>query len=153
TVTEGVASGAAVYTLSEQASDAEAAALARLENRADLLAGVDLAGAEDGLARVLLDMAQRETDARSHLLAGELVAALRLRVGVLRSRPHRSAGFVVLKAPDIPSLLLELGFLSHAEDRANMLSPDWRREAAAAVTAALDAWVVADRERAALLRQ
>ncbi|MEM9012202.1 MAG: N-acetylmuramoyl-L-alanine amidase [Pseudomonadota bacterium] len=150
TVTAGVASGAAVYTLSTEASDAEAAALAARENRADLLAGIDLAGEEDLLARVLLDMAQRETNARSLRLARAVVAGLRDEVGVIRSRPHRSAGFRVLKAPDIPSLLIELGFLSHPDDRENMRSPEWRARAADGIVAALDAWQAEEAEQAAL---
>ncbi|WP_316015857.1 N-acetylmuramoyl-L-alanine amidase, partial [Roseobacter sp. HKCCA0434] len=144
TVTRGNASGAAIYTLSEEASSREAAALAALENRADLVGGVDLGAGEDDLALLLTDMAQRDTNARSADLAEVTVAALRDAVGVIRTNPHRQAGFRVLKAPDIPSLLIELGFLSDAGDRANLVSPRWRRHAADGILAALDAW--ADRE-------
>jgi len=144
TVTRGNASGSAIYTLSEGASSAEAAALAELENRADTLGGVDLGVEDDDLALLLTDMAQRETNARSAMLARATVEAMRHAVGVIRSNPHRSAGFRVLKAPDIPSMLIELGFLSDATDRANMISPRWRGHAAQGILAALDDWVERD---------
>ena len=152
TVTRGNASGSAIYTLSEDASSAEAAALAELENRADTLGGVDLGVEDDDLALLLTDMAQRETNARSAMLARATVEAMRHAVGVIRSNPHRSAGFRVLKAPDIPSMLIELGFLSDATDRANMISPRWRAHAAQGILAALDDWVERDRVLSAQVR-
>ncbi|SOH95586.1 N-acetylmuramoyl-L-alanine amidase [Monaibacterium marinum] len=145
TVTRGNASGTAIYTLSDGASSAEAAALAELENRADTLGGVDLGVEDDDLALLLTDMAQRETNARSTMLARATVEAMRHAVGVIRTNPHRSAGFRVLKAPDIPSMLIELGFLSDATDRINMMSPRWRAHAAQGILAALDDWVERDR--------
>ncbi len=78
------------------------------------------------------------------MLARATVEAMRHAVGVIRSNPHRSAGFRVLKAPDIPSMLIELGFLSDATDRANMISPRWRGHAAQGILAALDDWVERD---------
>ena len=140
TVTEGDARGAAVYTLSDEATDAASAALAELENRADVAGGLDIRTEVDAVAKVLVDMAMTETRARSHAIAETLVAALRDRVSVLRTQPHRSAGFRVLKAPDIPSVLLELGFLSNARDRANMQDPVWRQKAGEAVLAAIEVW-------------
>ncbi|QPH54275.1 N-acetylmuramoyl-L-alanine amidase family protein [Pontivivens ytuae] len=145
TVTEGNASGAAVYTLSARASDREAAALAALENRADAVGGAQLAVEDDDLAALLTDMAQRETNLRSVHLAEALVEGLGSSVGVIRSNPHRAAGFRVLKAPDVPSVLVELGFLSDSEDLANMTSPIWRGHAADGVIAAVDAWASRDR--------
>ena len=137
------ARGTALYTLSEEASDDAAAALAQSENAADLFEDASITS-ESAVTRVLLDLAHRETTARSDDLARTLVPALRETVGVIRSRPHRSAGFVVLKAPDVPSVLVELGFLSDAQDRENMQSPAWRTEAAHGIAAGLQAWVAQD---------
>lgn len=144
TVIEGNASGATLYTLSEVASDAAAEALAALENRADIAAGLALETEVDAVARALIDLARVETNARSHRVAEHLVRDLGRSVGVLRTRPHRSAGFKVLKAPDIPSVMLELGYLSNAEDRANMQRAEWRADAAEAVLAAIRAWAAED---------
>jgi len=145
TVTEGNATGSAIYTLSEDASSAEAAALAEVENRADTVGGVDLGLEDDDLALLLTDMAQRETNSRSTMLARATVEAMRHSVGVIRTNPYRSAGFRVLKAPDVPSMLIELGFLSDDSDRANMISERWRAHAAQGILDALDDWVERDR--------
>lgn len=146
TVTEGRASGSTVYTLSEDASDEAAEQLADLENRADLRAGLELETAVDTVAAALVNLARLETDLRSRKLAESLVSELRDDVGVLKTRPHRSADFRVLKAPDMPSVLLELGFLSNAKDRANMTNPEWRTKAAAAVANGISNWLNADAE-------
>jgi N-acetylmuramoyl-L-alanine amidase len=143
TVAQGDASGASVYVLSAQASDAEAAALAARENRADALGGLSLPAADDDVARALIALVRGPTMARSRDLGEALVAGLSARVPVLASAPLRGAGFRVLKAPDVPSALLELGFLSNAEDRARLADPAWRAEAAEAVAGALDAWAAA----------
>ncbi|MEL7214867.1 MAG: N-acetylmuramoyl-L-alanine amidase [Pseudomonadota bacterium] len=143
TVTEGVAQGAALYTLSATASDEEAEALADRENAAELFP-VAPRDADAGVSTILLDLAQRETNARSTALALHIVPRLRETVGVIRSRPHRSAGFVVLKAPDIPSVLVELGFLSHPQDRENMQSARWRAEAIEGLMRGLNAFVEED---------
>lgn len=145
TVTRGNAYGATVYSLSDRASDAASAALAQLENRSDVSAGLDLSIEEDDVARTLLDLARAETNPRSKRLATAMVRGLSQSVDIIRSRPHRYAGFLVLKAPDVPSLLLELGFLSNAQDRDNMLSPSWRAKAADGVINALYTWVEEDR--------
>jgi len=150
TVTVGDATGATVYMLSDEASDQEAAALAEKENRADILGGVQLAGEEDAVARILVDLAQGRTNMRSKAFGDLLVKGLRNTVGVIRSRPLRSAGFEVLKAPEIPSVLLELGFLSNREDRANMQSPLWRAEAIKGIIATLENWVERDAEQRTL---
>ena len=125
TVTMGSVQGAAVYTLSDTASDAEAAALAALENAADVFGGPEIA-AESDVTRVLLDLARVQTDTRSRTLARAMVPALAETAGIVPRNPHKSAGFRVLKAPDIPSVLVELGFLSDAADRRRMQSPVWR---------------------------
>jgi N-acetylmuramoyl-L-alanine amidase len=140
TVESGDASGAAVHTLSDNASDQEAQDLAELENRADILAGVNLAGESDDVARILIDLSQRQTNHASDKLAKAMLTGLAPRIEVLKSRPHRSAGFRVLRSPTIPSLLLELGFMSDDEDLANMLNLTWRRRAAMGVVDALDQW-------------
>lgn len=129
--------GATVYTLSEKASDAEAAALAEKENNADFIGGVDLGNDAGEVADILLDLALRETKNHSIYFARRLVKNLKP-VAPLNRRPMRSAGFKVLRAPDIPSVLLELGYLSNRHDEGNLISSRWRRKAAVAVTAAIE---------------
>lgn len=150
TVTRGNPTGATVYLLSDDASDKEAAALAEKENRADILGGVALDGEEDAVARILVDLARGRTNMRSRAFGDHLVQGLKERVGVIKSRPLRAAGFEVLKAPEIPSVLLELGFLSNAQDRENMQSPTWRARAIEGVLEALDAWRETDAAQNAL---
>ncbi|BBK33977.1 hypothetical protein STHU_46110 [Allostella humosa] len=107
--------GASVYTLSEVASDAQAAALAQKENRSDLLAGVNLAHQSREVSRILIDLMQRETKNRSAVFASGLLPEL-ARHTTLISSSHRFAGFTVLTAPDIPSVLMEMGYLSNRQD-------------------------------------
>lgn len=107
--------GASIYTLSEKASDKEAAALAAKENRADLIAGIDLSDENDDVSTILIDLAQRETMNLSFQLATIVVKEFKKVIRLL-PRTHRQAGFVVLKAPDIPSVLIELGYLSNKYD-------------------------------------
>lgn len=129
--------GATVYTLSEKASDAEAAALAEKENNADFIGGVDLGEDAGEVAGILLDLALRETKNHSIYFARRVVKNLKP-VTPLNRRPVRSAGFKVLRAPDVPSVLLELGYLSNRHDEKNLISSRWRRKAASAVTAAIE---------------
>lgn len=136
----GDAQGASVYMLSEKASDDEAAELATQENLSDVIAGVHLNHEDDDVARVLIDLAQRETMIESRRFAEALVVHLGASVGVLETRPLRSAGFRVLKAPDVPSALVELGFLSSRKDLKRMQQTEWRRQAAAAMIDAIDDW-------------
>jgi len=128
--------GATVYTLSERGSDAEADALAQKENRADIIAGVDLAVENDDVTGILIDLAQRETKNHSVYFAKSLVEELRSQTPLHR-QPLRSAGFRVLKAPDVPSVLVELGYLSNRSDEDLMTSPAWRQKTARQVTAAV----------------
>ena len=107
--------GATIYTLSDKASDAEAARYAEKENRADLIAGVDLSAEPDDVADILIDLTRRETKTFSNQFAKTLVEQFRA-AATLNKNPHRSAGFLVLKAPDVPSVLLELGYLSNSQD-------------------------------------
>lgn len=131
--------GLSVYSLSEQASDAEAAALASRENKADIIAGIDLSGASLDVADILIDLAQRETNNKSVQLADLLVSAMPERVRLLEN-PHRFAGFVVLKAPDIPSVLVEVGFLSNAHDEKLLDTREHRDLVAKGIITALDAF-------------
>jgi len=140
----GGARGATVYTLADEASDAASAALAERHDRSDLLAGVDLRAQDDRIAGVLMEMARRETRPRSAALADALVAALDEAGVALHERPRLEAAFSVLKAPDVPSVLVELGFMSSARDLANLTDPAWRRGTAEALAAGILAWVEAD---------
>ncbi|MCF6316642.1 MAG: N-acetylmuramoyl-L-alanine amidase [Marinosulfonomonas sp.] len=149
----GHAAGATVYTLSQTASDEASAKLAERHERNDLLAGVDLSAQDDVIAGVLMDLARLETAPRADKLADQLVIGIRDAVGMMHKRPRQEAGFSVLKAPDIPSVLIELGFLSSAEDLENLLSPEWRSGAADGIRAALAAWAITDAAEAQLLRQ
>jgi len=133
----GDARGATVYTLSENASDREAGALAAKENRADIIAGVDLGGESDEVTGILIDLAQRETKNQSVYFAKTLVKSMD-RITRMTSRPHRSAGFRVLKAPDVPSVLLELGYLSSLRDEALLRSHAWRSKTSEAIVRAID---------------
>ena len=152
-IAEGRAQGATVYTLSDTASDAASAALAEQHDRADLLAGVDLHGADDVVAGVLMDLARVETAPRSSDLADAVVAAMSDHGLRLHSRPRMEAGFTVLKAADIPSVLVEVGFMSDDADLANLLDPDWRGGMQAALRDAILGWADADVARQVLVRQ
>lgn len=131
--------GLSVYTLSEKASDKEAAELAERENKSDLIAGIDLSHESAEVTNILIDLAQRETMNQSARLASLLVGELKTRVKVLRN-PHRFAGFAVLKAPDVPSVLIELGFLSNRDDERALRSRAHRRKVAQSIAGAVDAY-------------
>jgi N-acetylmuramoyl-L-alanine amidase len=132
--------GASIYTLSDTASDAEAAALAARENRADIIAGVDLSQESRDVANILIDLAQRETMNRSASFASVLVRELGREIRLQAVRPHRFAGFAVLKAPDVPAVLLELGYLSNLQDETLLKQPAHRRRVAVGVQRAVDAF-------------
>lgn len=129
--------GLSVYTLSENASDKEAAKLAAKENKADVIAGIDLTAESTDVSNILLDLAQRETMNQSARFAKELVGELRREVKLLRNT-HRFAGFAVLKAPDMPSVLVEAGFLSNRQDERNLLSSNYRAKLAGAIVRGVD---------------
>ncbi len=152
-LSEGHAHGAVLYTLSDEASDEASALLAERHNRADLLAGVDLTGSDDVIADVLLDLARMETQPRTEAMARSLVEALDKAGVPLNRRPYRAAAFSVLKAADIPSVLLEIGFLSSDRDLANLSDPIWRRKAAAGIRDGLQAWMITDDAARSLVRQ
>jgi N-acetylmuramoyl-L-alanine amidase len=128
--------GATVYTLSETASDAEAEALAAKENKADLIAGVDLSNENQVVTSILIDLAQRETKNQSVRLADYMVQEM-ANGTLLNHNTHRFAGFAVLKAPDVPSVLLELGYLSNKQDEKLLQTKAYRRKMAAAILEAI----------------
>ena len=130
--------GSHVYSLSQTASDAEAEALAAKENKSDIIAGLDLADYSADVNTILLDLSQRETNNLSATLAGMIVESFSRRGIRSISRPHRQAGFAVLKAPDVPSVLVELGFLSNREDERTLLMREGRKPIVDAVVEAVD---------------
>jgi N-acetylmuramoyl-L-alanine amidase len=136
---EGDAQGATVYTLSETATDSAAARLAEEENRADVIAGVDLKAEPDDVAGILIDLAQRETKTFSVQFAHKLVSEMR-ETARLHKEPIKSAGFRVLRAPDVPSVLVELGYVSNKQDLQSLLSDSWRDRAADAIAQAVDGY-------------
>ena len=138
---DGDADGATVYVLSDRATDAEAQRLADAENRADVIAGVDLS-AEPDIADILLDLAQRDTRLFSGRFARDVVSELRTAVR-LHKNPLKSAGFRVLKAPDVPSVLIELGYVSNPGDLKQLISETWRARAADAIARAVDSYFTA----------
>ena len=132
--------GASIYTLSEEASDDLAKAIAARENRADALAGVELPGSpDDDLAGILMDLMHRETKNLSVSFAKTLLTSLKGNVE-LTGHPHRFANFRVLKAQDVPSVLLELGYLSHAEDERALTSDEWRSKVTDAIVESIKAF-------------
>ena len=141
---EGEAVGATLYSLSEEASDAASDALAQRHDRDDLLAGVDLTAQDDLVATVLMDMARAETRPQIDRLAAALEASITGAGLKMHRIPHQKAGFSVLKSPDIPSLLLELGFMSSAKDLARLNDPDWRAEMAEALRQGILDWAKAE---------
>lgn len=137
TVRGGDVRGATIYTLSEKASDAEAEALAHKENRADIIAGVDLETENEEVTDILIDLVQRESKTRSLVFAKKAVAEMKP-VTSFTGKPMRSAGFMVLKAPDVPSVLVELGYLSSRHDETQLTSPAWQEKVARAMSRAIE---------------
>jgi len=137
---EGDAQGASIYTLSDTATDSEAARLAEKENRADVIAGVDLKSEPDDVAGILIDLAERETKSFStqfaHKLAGEMKAVTRM-----HKKPLKSAGFRVLRAPDVPSVLVELGYVSNRQDLQSLLSETWRNRTSDSMAQAIETFL------------
>lgn len=132
--------GASVYTLSDESSDVETAELAARENKADIVADIDLTeGYDEEVAKVLISLVQQNTMNCSAALAATLLPELD-RVAPLIKHPHRFGDFRVLKAPDIPSVLIELGFLSNDQDARRLTSKSHRRELADAILRALDTY-------------
>jgi len=136
---EGDAQGATIYTLSDRASDSEAERLAETENKADAIGGVNLTEEPTEVADILIDLARRETRTFSNrfarLLMGEMKTTARM-----HKRPLKSAGFKVLKAPDVPSVLVELGYVSNKDDLEHLLSESWRTRIVGSMGQAIDAF-------------
>ena len=147
---EGEAVGATVFTLAEDANDKASATLAERHNRDDLLAGIDLSQQDDLVVQVLMDMARTETVPRTERLADNLVGAIQEAGIKMHRRPRQEGAFSVLKSPDIPAVLLELGFLSSAGDLARLTDSAWRQTMALAIRDGLKAWAADDAARAAL---
>ena len=131
--------GATVYTVSDTASDDEAARLAEHENKADAIAGVDLSSEPEEVADILIDLTQRETKNFSAHFARAVVGELK-NAAKLHKHPLKSAGFKVLKAPDVPSVLIELGYVSNKQDLKLMTSEAWRARTSDALTQAVNTY-------------
>lgn len=149
----GDATGSTIYLLDEKDESDASRKLAERHDRDDLLAGVDLAGHDDGVAGVLMDLARAETQPRSVRLAQVLAGAIRGEGLTMHRHPVQKADFSVLKSPDIPSALIELGFLSSADDRKRLLDDGWRHRMAEAITQGVLNWARADAAEAKLLRK
>ena len=132
-------SGATVYTVSDKASDAYAAKVAAKENAADAAAGGEGQGDVADVNDILFDLTRQETRAYSHVFARTLVNYWKV-AGRLNKNPQRAAGFVVLKAPDVPSVLLELGYLSNTTDSADLTADAWRDKASGRMAEAIEAY-------------
>ena len=134
---EDYARGLSVYTVSEKASDKEAEALANRENKSDVIGGMDLSTSNPDVADILISLAQRETKNNSAFLADLIVLMLGDRVKLLNNT-HRFAGFAVLKAPDIPSVLVEIGFLSNPQEEKNLKSKEYREKVVSGIVAGVN---------------
>jgi len=150
---QGQASGATVYLLDRNASDEATRLLAERHDRDDLVSGIDLRGQDDVIADILMDLARQETGPRAEVLAHFLVVGIQQAGGPVNSHPIRRADFSVLKAADIPSVLIEVGFLSSPRDLKNLTNPEWRLGMAQGIARGIQAWVIADMARAGLRRR
>jgi len=130
--------GLSIYTLNDGRSDREAAALARRENQSDVIAGVDLGGGNNPVAPILIDLAQRDTINKSSRFAETALSRLSSTTDILARSPHRSASLAVLVAPDVPAVLIELGYLSNSSDADQMNADRWRASVAGAIADAVD---------------
>jgi N-acetylmuramoyl-L-alanine amidase len=133
------ARGTTIYTVSDKASDDEAGALAAKENRSDIIAGMDLGAESKDVANILINLAQRESRNQAAYFSKKAVTELKS-VTAMTGKPIRSAAFVVLKAPDVPSVLVELGYLSSKQDEALLTSPEWQTRMATAMAKAIDSY-------------
>lgn len=147
-VTDHSVRGASVYTLAAHASDAQTAQLAARENSVDRFGGSGFHGVSPEVARILASLVRRETRIGSARLARDLVGSLDNSVPML-TNPERHAGFVVLKAADIPSVLVEMGFMSNRKDEAELRQPKHRAVVAGAMRDAVDAYFAATRHKGA----
>lgn len=132
--------GATVYTISDKASDALAANLAQRENKSDGIAGVEIKDEPAEVTDILVDLTRRETQAFSIQLAENVLKSFEGQIDVINN-PLRHAGFRVLQAPDVPSILVELGFLSNADDEKLLVDPDWQKTMAERLTNAIKTYL------------
>lgn len=132
--------GASVYTLSEKASDAQAAKLAARENKADLIAGIELEVEDDAVVDILIDLARRNTQNQSRYFANKVVHDFKASGVTTLKSANRHANFAVLKAPDIPSVLVETGFMSNKAEADRLNTPGHRRKIAKALKKGIDAY-------------
>lgn len=152
-LSNGQARGATVYTLSNDATDAASEQLAEQLDRSDIIAGVDLTGADGQVADILIDLARQETSPRNMALAKLFVESIEASGAPLNKQRHKQAGFSVLKSADIPSVLIEVGFLSNPKDRANLRDPVWRGVMIEALVDAIITWRADDLATRSLIRQ
>lgn len=150
---DDVTRGASVYTLTKEGQDQASERMAERHDRGDLLAGVDLSGQDDTVATVLMDLARLETGPQAERLAQSIVTGLSDAGARLNSRPRREAKLAVLNAADFPSVLIEVGFLSNADDRARITSTEGRAAMVAGLVQALQRWKADEEARAPLVRQ
>jgi N-acetylmuramoyl-L-alanine amidase len=137
---EGDAQGATIYTLSDKATDSEAERLADTENKSDAIGGVSLADEPTEVADILIDLVQRETKTFSNRFARILMGEMKTTVR-MHKHPLKSAGFRVLKAPDVPSVLVELGYVSNKADLEHLVSENWRSRTVGSMAQAIDAFL------------
>lgn len=130
--------GASFYTLSEKASDAQTAKLAKQENNADLIGGVDLSHEDEQVANILVDLTMRDTTNQGKYFANQMVDAFRGTGIKVLQNAHRHAGFAVLKAPDIPSLLIEAGFMSNHQEAQQLNTQAYRKQLSKALLKGID---------------
>ena len=128
--------GATVYTISDKASDRLAGEVAERENKSDQIAGTETQTPPAAVNDILMDLTRRETQAFSISLAQDVLSSFNGQIATINN-PHRHAGFQVLTAPDVPSILLELGFLSNKDDEKLLLDPDWRQKVVDRLTEAV----------------
>jgi len=147
------ATGASIYTLTQEASDVASQRMAERHDQSDLLAGIDLTGQADEVALVLQDLVRVETSAASNRFADQLVQAMRDTNTVMNTRPRRSSPLAVLNSADFPSVLIETGFLSNPNDRVRLTTPEGRAPIVAAVTLAVGRWVIEEAALSPLIRQ
>ena len=152
-VIEGEASGTTVYLLSENATDKISAQLASRHDRSEILRDVDLSGIDSQVASVLIDMARQETKPRNEAIASFILQVFKEQITELSSQPLRYAAFSVLKSPDIPSILIEAGFMSTPSDLQNLITPKWRVEFADALSEAILRWQIKDKEQKFLKKE
>ena len=145
-VIEGEASGTTIYLLSENATDKMSAQLAARHDRSKILRDVDLSGLDSQIASVLIDIARQETKPRNEAVASFILEVFEERITELSTQPLRYAAFSVLKSPDIPSILIEAGFMSTSSNLQNLIQPQWRAEFADALSEAILRWKLKDKK-------